>query len=248
MTFSNDEQERTSPEQRGFSRDSGGRKMLRAGVRLAIPLILLPALFLLPALESALAGPAAAPDPAGPVSQVNVGDLASFLWFESRILTIVGIALSTAALTHGPRVAISGLKRALMAPRVMPNAPARPHLVAEAEALSLAARMVVFIGLLAALTDSMSDLAMIRAVLDGTPFNAFTPGTMGRGLSGSLAVPLTALWVGHLWFGGAADAAFRQSGRSERAPFRSGSDFLPLLFLVPLVLPLLLGFYKFPVK
>lgn len=224
-----------------------GPTLLRLLRRLAVLLVVLPTL--LPLLMLAFSGTGDTEGSIMPQVSFSVVDAVTDLWFRSEVLMLLGTAVLGCAAVHGPRTVLRGLRYAFLEPRLDPRTEARPSLMPDAEALALMSRLLVFGALLFSFASVYSDLAVIRAVLDGGPFpRAGSYGPRGGIAGSSLSTSLAAIFWGRLWLGGVADAALRHSGRPERSAFRSRDDFAVLLFLVPIVLQLFIGFYQFPIR
>jgi len=140
----------------------------------------------------------------------------------------------------GPRWAGRALRFALLGQRPQDTA---DELERIAEALALAARAALAMGLLWWAAEALSIFAFVDAQLRGDPATARYPGHVARGVSALVLVPLGALLLGHLWLGQAAEAARRASGSTSDLPLLG--NWAGATVLVFLVVPVQILFSMF---
>ena len=115
-----------------------------------------------------------------------------------------------------------------------------------AEALALAARVTLAMGLLWWAAEAVSSIVYVDAQLRGEPVTSAHPARLARGVTSLVLVPLGALLVGHLWLGQAAEAARRAGGNGSAAPLLGAwGGATVLVYLVVPVQILLAMFARF---
>jgi len=208
--------------------------MIRPATRLVLRLAGL--LFLLPMVAFGLT--------VNPGHAAASGAAMVHLIVASDFAYVVLGTLATTTLVCGFRPVLAGCKFALWDDHSVPADSSRAGLRAPAEALALAARVMVGFGLLWSFTQALSALGVIEDVMNGLPQPG--PARIASGIGGVIAVPLLSLLIGRVLLAGWANAASRAAGWPENRAFSRVSDVALLAYIVPVLFMISLAFWKYP--